>query len=768
MSIRSYPARLLLLATILSVLMMAFCVAIATWLNTAQSTTAEVLRENIGSRREADSLEESLTLLLGMHENRDREVDPVHQRVVWHLERLGELADKPREQELTGQIRIRFADYIDGWDRSGHRTADPATVERLRDCMALCQQLVNFNSVQIDDSQDEHRRALSRMTLGLTAVGCVGSLSGMVPGFGLARSLRRSIHEFLVRVQGATDLLGAQTSSAVVVPDGDPLDVGGRELLHRRDPQPSDLGDSTAGDISQGPHGGRTDRGRPRPDRSRTAPHRNVVADADRRRAPRAPRPSRDGLDRPDRVISARTAAEGLESVSREAPDVIIQDVHLPDADRNQTLDRIRPIDARTPAIVIAGHGTTDLAIEAMKKGAFDYLLKPLRYEKLTEVVQLACQSSRAMKEPTVVPGVDPLAMPVYPESGDALVGQCPQMQDIYKSIGRVAATNATVLILGESGTGKESIARAIYQHSTRADKQFLAINCGAIPETLVESELFGHEKGAFTGAERRRVGRFEQCDGGTLFLDEIAEMPLLAQVKLLRLLQERAFERVGGTETVRVDVRIIAATNADPEKQVAAGRFRSDLYFRLNVFTIHLPPLRERTGDVVSLTDYYLNRYSREFSRPIPILPAETRKALEEYRWPGNVRELQSVIEAAWLRMSGSILLPEFLNLPAPKAGVDKPATATNADEPTAPVPTESDLDTWIEQQLEAGSRDLYVHRLELMERRLLTRVLQKTGGNQLRAAEILGITRGSLRHKLRVLGLTVEKTVTSDEDEG
>ena len=456
------------------------------------------------------------------------------------------------------------------------------------------------------------------------------------------------------------------------------------------------------------------------------------------------------------RVLSARTAAEGIEIVARDAPDVIVQDVHLPDADRNQTLDRIREIDSRTPVIVITGHGTTDLAIEAMQKGAFDYLLKPLRYEKLVEVVAKACQSSRAMRQPAVVPGVDPLAMPVYPETGDALVGQCPRMQDIYKSIGRVAATNATVLILGESGTGKELIARAIYQYSTRADKPFLAINCGAIPETLVESELFGHEKGAFTGAERRRVGRFEQCDGGTLFLDEVAEMPLLAQVKLLRLLQERAFERVGGSETVRVDVRIIAATNIDPEKQIAAGRFRADLYFRLNVFTIQLPPLRERTGDIDLLTDYHLYRYSREFSRAIPILPPETRQALNDYRWPGNVRELQSVLKAEWLRMSGSVLLPEFLNLPK----ADKAA-------PEADPAAESDMDIWIQTQLESGSRDLYAASLELMERKLLVRVLQKTGGNQLRAAEILGITRGSLRHKLRALSLTVEKTVSAEEEE-
>jgi two-component system nitrogen regulation response regulator GlnG len=272
-------------------------------------------------------------------------------------------------------------------------------------------------------------------------------------------------------------------------------------------------------------------------------------------------------------TTTARTAAKGLEQFAADRPDVVVLDVHLPDADGLATFDRLKQVDARVPVILITGHGTTDLTIEAMKRGAFEYLLKPLLYDRLKAVVDQACASSRLMNVPAVMADTGRT-----PDRADALVGRCPAIQEVYKAIGRVAASDATVLITGESGTGKELVARAIYQHSRRADRPFLAINCGAIPESLVESELFGHEKGAFTGADRKRIGRFEQCSGGTLFLDEVGEMPLLAQVKLLRVLQEQQFERVGGTETVRTDVRLIAATNADLERRVAAGRFRSDL----------------------------------------------------------------------------------------------------------------------------------------------------------------------------------------------
>jgi two-component system nitrogen regulation response regulator GlnG len=456
-------------------------------------------------------------------------------------------------------------------------------------------------------------------------------------------------------------------------------------------------------------------------------------------------------------TLTARTAADGLNLLTTRRPDVVVLDVHLPDADGLTAFERIRTADARTPVILVTGHGTTELAIEAMKRGAFDYLLKPLAYDRLREAIERAAASARLMSVPAVVAETG-----TAPAESDALVGRCPAMQEVYKAIGRVTGTDATVLILGESGTGKELVARAIYQHGNRSDKPFLAVNCGAIPENLLESELFGHEKGAFTGADRKRIGKFEQCHGGTLFLDEVGELSPIAQVKLLRALQEQRFERVGGTETVQTDVRVIAATNADLEKLVAAGRFRSDLYFRLNVYAIRLPPLRDRGDDIDVLTDYYLTRFSQEFGRPAPVVPPETRAALRAYRWPGNVRELQSVLKQGVLRMGGGVLLPDFLISLRPAAhGVAGPEST-----PTAGPRPALDWNQFITERLEAGSRELYGECLVLMERQLLTRILDRTGGNQLRAAELLGITRGSLRHKLRALGLTIERGISIDDD--
>ncbi len=454
-------------------------------------------------------------------------------------------------------------------------------------------------------------------------------------------------------------------------------------------------------------------------------------------------------------TITARTAAEGLSLFTHRKPDVVVLDVNLPDSTGLQTFERVKQSDARVPVLLITGRGTTDLAIQAMKRGAFDYLPKPLAYDQLRELVGRAAQVSRLMNVPTVV-----AESGAAPAEADALVGQAPAMHDVYKAIGRVAGTNATVLILGESGTGKELVARAIYQHGERADKPFLAVNCGAIPEALLESELFGHEKGAFTSADRKHIGKFEQCNGGTIFLDEIGELPLLAQVKLLRALQEQRFERVGGTETIQTNARVIAATNADLEKLVANGRFRSDLYFRLNVFTIHLPPLRHRGNDIELLTDYYLTRFATEFDRPVPVVPAETREALRRYRWPGNVRELQSTLKQGLLQMSGGVLLPDFLGI-LQRGQVSEPAEGV----PAPPRPM-LDWDRFVTERLEAGSRELYAECLGVMERQLLTRVLDRTGGNQLRAAALLGITRGSLRHKLRALGLTIERGVSADDD--
>ena len=447
---------------------------------------------------------------------------------------------------------------------------------------------------------------------------------------------------------------------------------------------------------------------------------------------------------------SAATANDALRQVERERPDVVVLDVRLPDASGLETFHRIRAVDARIPVILVTGHGTTDLAIEAMKEGAWEYLLKPLELTQLRDVIDRAIRSSRLMRTPAGVPEGEPVTA-----SGDLLIGRCPAMQEVYKAIGRVARQNITTLILGESGTGKELIARAIYQHSDRATRPFLAINCGAIPENLLESELFGHEKGAFTGAERRRIGKFEQCHGGTILLDEIGELTPLAQVKLLRILQDQQFERVGGEESIRTDVRIIAATNADLEKAAEEGRFRKDLYFRLNGFTLRLPPLCERGDDLEMLIQHYLRRFGQELGSSVSEVAPEAMSVLRSYSWPGNVRELQSVMRHALLHSHGSTLLAESL-----------PSQLTNPSAPP-PAPEHFDWNEFVNERIIAESTSLYAESVERMEREVLLRVLRHTRGNQLQAAKILGITRGSLRNKIRTLGITIGREVWSDDEQ-
>jgi nitrogen regulation protein NR(I) len=461
----------------------------------------------------------------------------------------------------------------------------------------------------------------------------------------------------------------------------------------------------------------------------------------------------RRGFQKPDiTVLTATSAAEGLAMVTQHHPDVVMLDLALPDLSGLDVFRRIHQHNAKIPVIFITGHGTTDTAIEAMKLGAFDYLLKPLELAPLRELVTRAFAISRLMRVPAVMED-EPTQ-----ELADVLVGRCPAMQAVYKAIGRVAPQEVTVLIHGETGTGKELVARAIYSHSRRSAEPFLAINCAAIPEALLESELFGHEKGAFTGAERKRIGKFEQCSGGTLFLDEIGDMTPLTQAKILRVLQEQQFERVGGNETIQTNVRVIAATNRDLEQLVAAGQFRSDLYYRLSVFPIALPPLRERGDDLSLLVDHFLKRLSPELGKEVQEVAPETLDVLQQYAWPGNVRELQSLLKQALLHATGPVLLPDFLPaaLHTPK---DSPPPA-----PYVPFP---DWEHFLTDRLHAGSTDLYAEALTVMERQLLTRVLRYTGGNQLQAAQILGITRNSLRHKLRALGITIARAVCAGDDQ-
>jgi two-component system nitrogen regulation response regulator GlnG len=301
-------------------------------------------------------------------------------------------------------------------------------------------------------------------------------------------------------------------------------------------------------------------------------------------------------------VGTAETAAEGLRLFSEDRPDVVMLDIRLPDQSGLDIFRQLNDLDAKVPVIFMTGNGTAETAIEAMRRGAYDYIVKPLHPEPLRQLIQGAFEMSRLTQVPAKAADPEP-----GQGCGDLLLGQCSEMQKVYKAIGRVASKNLTVLILGESGTGKELVARAIYHHSSRSKAPFLAINCAAIPETLLESELFGHEKGAFTGADRKRVGKFEQCNGGTLFLDEIGDMTSLTQTKILRVLQDGQFERVGGNETIKTDVRVIAATNRDLSKLIDEGRFRQDLYYRLNVYTIHLPPLRQRLEDLSHLAQHFV-----------------------------------------------------------------------------------------------------------------------------------------------------------------
>ena len=446
------------------------------------------------------------------------------------------------------------------------------------------------------------------------------------------------------------------------------------------------------------------------------------------------------------RVLSASTADDGIRLLREESPYVVLLDIRLGKFSGLELFQQIHEIDPRTLVIFITGHGTADTAIEAMKIGAFDYLVKPLDLDQLQQVVEQALRIGRLMH---TAAALDSNNAP--DDASDRLIGNGASMQSICKQIGRIASQNVNVLILGESGTGKELVARALYQHSRRNQTAFLAINCAAIPETLLESELFGHEKGAFTGADRRRVGKFEQCNQGTLFLDEVGDMPLATQSKILRLLQDGQFQRVGGNETLSVDVRIIAATNQNLDAMIADGRFRRDLYYRLRGVTLHLPPLRDRLDDIPELAHYFLFRFNRQLGTAVQSISQEALDHLQKYRWPGNIRELQSVIRESLIVSTGPTLLPEFLSIELKNdVSVD--------NEPTAELVKVSH-DAWrllgdfVESALQDQTTDIYRKALLRFDRLLVGHAMRTTGGLQSRAAEILGLSRPTLRAKIRAM---------------
>lgn len=457
-------------------------------------------------------------------------------------------------------------------------------------------------------------------------------------------------------------------------------------------------------------------------------------------------------------VLDAETADEGLRLAEEERPDVVLLDIRLGDRSGLDVFRDLRRLDPKILTIFITGHGTTETAIEAMKLGAYDYLVKPLDADRLEEVVNQAMAISRLMHVPTIVDEGDRAE-----DRPDRLIGSGAAMQTVCKQIGRVAPQDVNVLILGESGTGKELVARALYHHSRRNQAPFQAINCAAIPESLLESELFGHERGAFTGADRRRIGKFEQSHGGTLLLDEIGDMAPSTQAKILRLLQEGNFERLGGSEPITADVRVIAATNQDLDALIEGGRFRKDLYYRLRGVTIHLPPLRERREDVAELAHYFLFRYSRQIGTQVQSISSEALELLEKYDWPGNVRELQSVIREALIVSAGPTLIPDFLPAELHRAGSAEP----EAEPEVSPMPDVNwqSLPDFVETAAAQGEKDVYRRALERFDRLVISSIMRQAGGQQNRAAEMLGLSRVTLRSKLRHMRLTVEKVLAPQE---
>ena len=454
---------------------------------------------------------------------------------------------------------------------------------------------------------------------------------------------------------------------------------------------------------------------------------------------------------------TASSGEEGLEKIPVFCPDLVLMDVRMAGMNGLETLRRIRKKDARLPVIMMTAYGTTQTAIEAMKLGAYDYLLKPFEVPKLKEVVSGALKVARDMKQ---VVSYQPLLESEDYDQG--IIGRSGPMQEVFKMIGQLADSDATALITGESGTGKELVARAIYHHSRRSNHPFLAINCAAIPENLLESELFGHEKGAFTGATTHRIGKFEQCDQGTLFLDEIGDMALATQAKILRVLQEGSIERVGGNRLIQVDVRIIAATNKSLEQTVSDKEFREDLFYRLNVVRIDLPPLRERRDDIKLLVNYFLKTLAQnEGQEPKSILP-NTLDLLESYPWPGNVRELENALRRAIVVARGGTIRSD--DLPADIRGSEignnvasdkvAPVASTGTGMSESIGDLASALFRWARSQ-----KDLKV--LPAVERELVTHALRETGGNQVRASRLLGITRATLRKRIEKFGIRQEMSV-------
>ena len=466
-------------------------------------------------------------------------------------------------------------------------------------------------------------------------------------------------------------------------------------------------------------------------------------------------------------ITEAGSGEAGIALAKKGAPDLVFLDIRMGGMSGIETLQHLRSAHPQLLVVLMTAFGTAQTAIEAMKFGAFDYVMKPFDADKVIAIAENALKTKADIQ---TAAGYKPKVKSEDYKEG--IVGSSPAMQEVFKVIGQVTASDVTVLISGESGTGKELVARCIYQHSHRSGKPFMAVNCAAIPENLIESELFGHERGSFTGATGQRIGKFELCDGGTLFLDEIGDMSLATQTKILRVLQEGEIQRVGGTETITADVRMIAATNRDLEVMVKAKTFREDLFYRLNVVRLRLPSLRERLTDIPEIVDYMLQMLEKTKKTRVRKVSPEAMDVLTRYRWPGNVRELENAIyRSAVIAQGDTILvkdLPQELR-DVVSAGGSAPAvpassTASVADAPVAlssvpaaammpitavPATVEGALD-FIYQRLSADKADTILERLE---REMIQRAMKEFGGNQVRASERLGITRATLRKRLDAL---------------
>jgi len=428
-------------------------------------------------------------------------------------------------------------------------------------------------------------------------------------------------------------------------------------------------------------------------------------------------------------VLTAPSAIEALKISAAADLDLVLTDMKMPKMTGIELLEKLQHLQPDLPVIIMTAFGTVEKAVSAMKKGAFDYILKPFKNDEILVTI------AKALKHRHLILTNRLLNQELEKKYGfPNIVGESRVMEEILALVKRVAASRATVLITGESGTGKELIARAIHQCSNRAAKSCISVNCGALTETLLESELFGHERGAFTNAVAMRKGRFELADGGTLFMDEVAEMSQSLQVKLLRVLQEMEFERVGGTRTIKVDVRVVAASNRDLKEEVEAGRFREDLFYRLNVVHLHLPPLRERQEDIPLLAAHFIKKYVQENLRDKTRITPEALQVLIHYAWPGNVRELENVMERAVILCSNSTIGPH-----------DLPAEL-------APAPAESRLD--IDRFIPLNTP--LPEALDSIEEQMIRRALEKSGQVQVRAAELLGITKSLLQYKLKKYHLT------------